>query len=243
MVGITVQLMEELTEEDHETWRILCTRQSLLSEGKASSAFVLGLKSIDFDPGKIPDFSKINLRLRKLTGWEIIPVTGLLSVKDFFSLIAERKFPCTVWIRSREQLDYIQEPDLFHDVFGHVPILTNKVFCDFMEAFAKIVLKHADDEKALEILSRVWWFTFEFGLIREQGQTKIFGGGILSSRGEVVFSLSAEHTHRPFVLSDVMHMPYRIDRFQETYFVIDSFEQLFACIDQIEPRLKEMLAK
>ena len=188
MVGITVQLVEELTDEDHDIWNVLCIRQSLLSEGKASSTFVSGLKSIDFDSRKIPDFSKINLRLQKITGWQLIPVTGLLSVKDFFSLIAERKFPCTVWIRSREQLDYIQEPDLFHDVFGHVPILTNKVFCDFMEEFAKIVVRHADDERALEILPRVWWFTFEFGLIRENAAVKIFGGGILSSKGEVVHS-------------------------------------------------------
>ncbi len=243
MAGITVQIMEELTEEDHETWRILCTRQSALSAGKASHAFVTGLQNIAFDPSRISNFENINQQLQQRTGWQLIPVTGLLSVKDFFSLIAERKFPCTVWIRSREQLDYIQEPDLFHDVFGHVPILTNQIFCDFMETFAKIVLKHTHNEQALEILSRIWWFTFEFGLIREEGRTKIFGGGILSSRGEVAFSLSSAPMHRPFVLSDVMHTPYRIDRFQETYFVIDSFAQLFDSLHQIEPILEKMLEK
>jgi len=224
----------------NETWKILCFRQSVLCEGKSSQEFVKGLKAIGFDPQKIPNFEEISKKLT--TGWKVSAVPGLIPVKEFFEMIARREFPTTTWIRSSDSLDYIQEPDLFHDVFGHVPMLTNQLFCNFMAEIGKIALKWIDNPQAIEILSRLWWFTVEFGLIREDGQLKAFGGGILSSRAEVLHSVSDKPTHRPFEVQEIFRTPFQIDRIQDQYFVIESFDQLFDCLKEVETLLEMELA-
>lgn len=221
-----------------EVWNTLCTRQSKLCEGKSSQEFVKGLKAIGFDPQKIPKFKDINNRLA--TGWKVSAVPGLIPVKDFFEMIARREFPTTVWIRSKDSLDYIEEPDLFHDVFGHVPMLTNQSFCDFMEGIGKIALKWIDNQQAIERLGRLWWFTVEFGMIEEAGELKAFGGGILSSRAEVLHSLSDKPAHRPFEVQEIFRTPFQIDRIQDKYFVIESFGQLFDCLKDVEALLEEV---
>jgi phenylalanine-4-hydroxylase len=239
--GVIMQNMWEVSLVDHAIWRRLCERQTQLSQGKASSAFVQGLQKIEFSPDAIPSFAALTKKIKPLTGWEIVPVTGLLPTMDFFALLAERKLPTTVWIRNAQELVYIEEPDLFHDVFGHVPILTNKEFTQFVEGFAKLCSNHIDNPNAIELLSRIWWFTFEFGLIKEGSATKIFGGGILSSKGEVGHSLSDVPIHVPFDVATVMHTPFEIDRMQNLYFVINSFSQLLELLPEIEKCLNDML--
>jgi phenylalanine-4-hydroxylase len=243
---ITTQNMGDLTEEDHAVWKILCSRQSHLSQGKASVAFNEGLRSIGFSQDSIPNFAEMSKKTMPLTGMKIIPVTGLIPTKKFFTMLSDKKFPCTLWIRKRDRLDYIEEPDLFHDVFGHAPILTDRVFADFIQGFAQLALKHVENERAIMLLARIWWFTFEFGLITEmgkegKGEKKIFGGGILSSKSEVEHALSATHKHKPFNVREVMMTAYQIDRFQENYFIIDSFEQLLTSLPEIERQLDDLL--
>ncbi len=243
---ITKQNMEDLTEKDHAVWKTLCSRQSQLSHGKASKEFNEGLRSIGFGQDSIPNFTEMSKKTIARTGMEIIPVTGLIPTKQFFKMLSEKKFPCTVWIRDPDRLDYIEEPDLFHDVFGHAPILTDRVFADFIQGFARLALKHVENERAILLLARIWWFTFEFGLITERDregkeETKIFGGGILSSKSEVEHALTATHKHKPFNVREVMMTAYQIDRFQENYFIIKSFEQLLNSLPEVEKQLNDLL--
>ena len=192
-----------------------------------------GLKAVKFDPDEIPTFKEMNSRLINLAGWQIVPVDGLIPTKDFFQLIAKKEFPVTTWIRPMDKLDYIQEPDLFHDVFGHVPQLANKPFCDFMEAVGKLAVKNIDSDEFITKLDRLWWFTVEFGLVRENGEVKIFGGGILSSKNEIAHALSDRPVRKEFEMNDVIAQPFHIDRLQDVFFVIESFEQLFDSIKSV----------
>jgi phenylalanine-4-hydroxylase len=191
------------------------------------------LERIGFDPIRIPTFDEINRKLSTLTGWKIIPVDGFIPTKEFFSHIAKREFPCTFWIRDKEHLDFISDPDLFHDFFGHIPSLTNKTFCAFIEKVGKLALKHKDDPEMLEKIGRLWWWTFEFGLIKEDNEVKIFGGGILSSKEEINHSLSDTPTRRQFTVKEAMDTPFDLGDVQHTFFVIDSFEQLRDSINKI----------
>ena len=222
------------SKEDNSIWQILCKRQTIACNKNASKQVYQGLKDIEFNPKKVPNFQRINKILLMKTGWQIVPVNGFIPNNQFFNLISQRKFPCTIWIRTRKQLDYLQEPDLFHDVFGHCPLLTNKPFCDFMEKVGLLATKHQGSKEIIEKLSRLWWFTVEFGLIKENDKLKIYGGGILSSYSEVSHSLSNKVKHLNFDVKKIMRTPYYIDRLQSKLFVIDSFEQLFNSIKEVQ---------
>ena len=177
---------------------------------------------------RIPKFEDLNRMLRAATGWELIGVQGLLPELDFFDHLANRRFPVTWWIRKPEQLDYLAEPDLFHDLFGHVPLLMNPVFADYMAAYGRGGVKaHGIGPEALVNLTRLYWYTVEFGLIREPGGLRIYGAGILSSKGESIHCLESAAPNRiGFDMERIMQTRYRIDSYQKTYFVIDSYEQL-----------------
>ena len=211
---------------DHGTYRRLYARQSALLPGLASDAFIAALPSLgasDF----IPRFEDINTRLRTATGWEIVGVPGLIPEVPFFTLLAKRKFPVTDWIRSPKEFDYIVEPDVFHDLFGHVPLLFNPVFADHMQAYGAGGLK-AHGLGACEPLARLYWYTIEFGLIRQPNGLRAYGAGILSSGAELQHAVKSGAAKR--IALDVlraMRTRYTIDSFQQTYFVIDSFQQLF----------------
>ena len=211
---------------DHDTYRRLYARQSALLPGLACDAFMAALPALgasDF----IPRFDDINTRLRKATGWEIVAVPGLIPEVPFFSLLANRKFPVTDWIRSPEEFDYIVEPDVFHDLFGHVPLLFNPVFAGHMQAYGAGGLK-AHGLGACELLSRLYWYTIEFGLIRQPDGLRAYGAGILSSGAELQHAVKSGTPNR--IALDVvraMRTRYTIDSFQQSYFVIDSFQQLF----------------
>ncbi|WP_353235108.1 phenylalanine 4-monooxygenase [Diaphorobacter ruginosibacter] len=215
------------TEQDHATYRRLYERQSALLPGLACRAFIdvlprLGAKE------RIPRFDDINDSLCKATGWQIVAVPGLIPETAFFTLLADRKFPVTDWIRTPGELDYIAEPDVFHDLFGHVPLLFNPVIADYMQRYGQGGLK-AEKLGHCEMLSRLYWYTIEFGLIREEQGLRAYGAGILSSGGELRYSVQSPVPRRlPLELKRTMRTRYKIDTYQQTYFVIDSFEQLFA---------------
>jgi phenylalanine-4-hydroxylase len=214
------------TEADHDTYRRLYERQSALLPGLASQAFIDALPSLGVRD-RIPRFDEINERLRPATGWEIVAVPGLIPERPFFDLLANRRFPVTDWIRTPEEFDYIVEPDVFHDLFGHVPLLFNPVFADYVQRYGQGGLK-AHDLGAGELLSRLYWYTIEFGLIREPHGLRAYGAGILSSSGELRHSVTSPRTRRIALdLVRCMRTRYKIDDYQATYFVIDSFEQLF----------------
>ena len=214
------------TAADHDTYRRLYERQAALLPGLASDAFIAALPSLGIKD-RIPRFEEINERLHKATGWEIVGVPGLIPEVPFFTLLANRKFPVTDWIRKPAEFDYIVEPDIFHDLFGHVPLLFNPVFADYVQRYGQGGLK-AHALGACELLSRLYWYTIEFGLIRQPDGLRAYGAGILSSSGELRYAVTSPEPQRvPLLLERTMRTRYKIDSFQQTYFVIDSFQQLF----------------
>ena len=216
--------------EDHATWRTLFQRQRELLQGRACREFLDSQDAMGISEEKIPRFADLNEKLQAATGWTLVGVEGLLPELTFFEHLANRRFPVTWWIRRPEQLDYLSEPDLFHDLFGHVPLLMNPVFADYMQAYGKGGVKaHGIGPEALAQLTRLYWYTVEFGLIATPEGLRIYGSGIVSSKGESIHCLDSDAPNRiAFDLERVMRTRYRIDTFQKTYFVIDSFEQLFA---------------
>jgi len=214
------------TAQDHDTYHRLYQRQSAQLPGLASRAFIDALPALGAKE-RIPRFDDVNEQLYRATRWEIVAVPGLIPEVPFFQLLADRKFPVTDWIRTPEEFDYIVEPDVFHDLFGHVPLLFNPVFADYVQRYGEGGLKAAR-LGACEMLSRLYWYTIEFGLIRESGGLRAYGAGILSSAGELPYAVHSPEPRRlPLELARTMRTRYKIDSFQQTYFVIDSFEQLF----------------
>lgn len=226
--AVVEQPWSSYSETDHSVWARLFERQRALLAGRASSEFLDAMAAMEMSPDRIPKFDELNPILRKATGWELIGVEGLLPELAFFDHLANRRFPVTWWIRKPGQMDYLSEPDLFHDLFGHVPLLMNPVFADYMEAYGRGGVKaHGVGEEALVHLTRLYWYTVEFGLIRQDDGLRIYGSGIVSSKGESIYSLESDAPNRiGFDLERIMRTRYRIDTYQKTYFVIDSFEQL-----------------
>ena len=214
------------TAADHDTYRRLYERQSALLPGLASEAFIAALPQLGAKE-RIPHFDDINERLYKTTRWQLVAVPGLIPEVPFFQLLANRKFPVTDWIRRPEEFEYIVEPDVFHDLFGHVPLLFNPMLADYMQRYGEGGLKAAR-LGSCEMLARLYWYTIEFGLIREAEGLRAYGAGILSSHGELPYSVHSPEPQRlPLTLERTMRTRYKIDSYQQTYFVIDSFEQLF----------------
>ena len=214
------------TEVEHDTWDILYARQMKILPGRASDAFMKGLQALDLNTGGIPDFAVLNPKLKALTGWTVVCVPGLVPDDVFFDHLANRRFPSGQFIRKPDQLDYLQEPDIFHDVFGHVPMLTDPDFADYMQAYGKGG-QRAQSLGMLKNLARLYWYTVEFGLMDEGDGLRIYGAGIVSSATESVFSLEDPSPNRiAFDLERIMRTDYRIDDFQQVYFVIPSIEAL-----------------
>ncbi len=222
------QNWSDYSADEHAIWRLLFERQQHLLTGRACREYLDGLEGLRVAADGIPDFRRLSDILDRATGWRIVAVPGLVPDDVFFAFLAQRRFPATCFIRRRDQLDYLQEPDVFHDIYGHVPMLVNPVFADYMQAYGEGGLK-ALRLGHLEMLARLYWYTVEFGLIATAEGLRIFGSGILSSAGESVYCLDDPSPHRlRFDLRRVMRTQYRIDRYQETYFVIDDFAELFA---------------
>ena len=214
------------TAQDHDTYRRLYARQSALLPGLACDEFIAALPSLGAS-NQIPRFDDINAKLLPATGWQVVAVPGLIPEVAFFTLLSERKFPVTDWIRTPEEFDYIVEPDVFHDLFGQVPLLFNPVFADHMQAYGAGGLK-AHGLDACEQLSRLYWYTIEFGLMQQTDGLRAYGAGILSSSGELQYAVNSPEPQRlPLDPMRTMRTRYKIDSYQKTYFVIDSFQQLF----------------
>ena len=211
---------------DQDRWRRLYRRQIELVPGRACDEYAVALEGLEYGAG-IPRFETVNRKLGAATGWRLVAVPGLVPDLVFFEHLANRRFPVTWWIRSEAEFDYIVEPDVFHDFFGHVPMLFTPVFADYMQAYGRGGLK-AEKLGALRWLARLYWYTVEFGLIRAAGSLRSYGAGILSSPSEIDYAVRSPKPRRVgFDLRRVMRSLYRIDAFQDTYFVIDGFDQLF----------------
>lgn len=211
---------------EHDVWMTLYERQTALLPGRACDPFLKGLDALDLHRAGIPDFQRINEELSRLTGWTVVAAPGLVPDAVFFDHLANRRFPAGQFIRRPDQLDYLQEPDIFHDVFGHVPMLTDPTFADYMQAYGQGGLR-ALNLGQLHNLARLYWYTVEFGLLETPAGLRIYGAGIVSSRAESVFALDDPSPNRlGFDLERTMRTPYRIDDFQQTYFVIPSLQAL-----------------
>ncbi len=220
------QRWEHYTPAEHALWDRLYARQTAQLAERAHPAFLAGLSALDLGGGGVPDFRRLSERLVKMTGWQVVAVPGLVPDDVFFRHLSERRFVAGNFLRSPDQIDYLEAPDVFHDVFGHVPLLADPVFADYMQAYGAGGLRSLE-YGALKRLSRLYWYTVEFGLIRCGDALKLYGAGIVSSHGESVFALDDPSPHRiGFDLARVMRTPYKIDDYQALYVVVDSFEQL-----------------
>ncbi|MEQ3650118.1 phenylalanine 4-monooxygenase [Hyphomonas sp.] len=224
------QAWDTYSAAEHDRWDRLFRRQREIAKGRACETALTAMADLELSASGIPHMGELSDKLEKLTGWRVVPVAELVPDEVFFDHLANRRFPAGAFIRPEEEFDYLQEPDIFHDVFGHVPMLANPVFADFMEAYGK------GGQRAMQLgqlhnLARLYWYTVEFGLIREAGDLRIYGAGILSSPNETVFALEDVSPNRVgFDLARIMRTKYIIDDFQQTYFVIDTFEALLeAC--------------
>lgn len=236
------QEYDKYISEDHEVWSILYNRMMEILPSYSTVAYLEGIDKVGFEPDRIPNFDECNDKLSKITGWTIYAVPGLIENKGFFEHLSRKEFPATTWLRKKSQLEYLEEPDMFHDVFGHIPLLSNHAFADFLVELSKIALKHIENEWAVELISRLYWYTVEFGLIKEGGALKVYGAGILSSSGETQYSIDSDIPKRiPYDIKTLFATPYIKDKFQEQYFVIDSYEQLYKSIPEIEMLLEEEL--
>ncbi|MEO6820403.1 MAG: phenylalanine 4-monooxygenase [Ginsengibacter sp.] len=233
----TVQIYSDYTTEDFQVWKILFNRQMETLQPYVSESFLAAMKIINFSAKKIPHFEETNAILNDITGWQLTVVPELSPAAEFFSFLAEKRFTATCWLRSLRQLDYIEEPDMFHDVFAHGPLLANKSYAAFFEKLGRLAIRFLDDEEIIKKIQRIYWFTIEFGLIKEGGEEKIYGAGIISSKEETAHVLSADSIKKSFDIDVIMAHDFRTDILQDTYYVIDSFAQLENVLDVLEEKL------
>jgi len=238
MQASLIQNYEEYTQEDFLVWRKLFEKQISALEKYASRYYLEALNKVNFRPDAIPDFAALNKLLFNYTGWKLQVVPGLVPPEEFFRLLSQKIFPATCWLRTMAEIEYIEEPDMFHDVFGHVPLLANEQYARFMQAFGALALQYIDQPAIIDILSRLYWYTIEFGLINDGAHTKIYGAGILSSPGETANSMDQNIPKLNFDIATVLNTTYRGDLMQNQYFVIDSLEQLYHILPATENWVK-----
>lgn len=218
------------TEEENRVWHDLITRQIPIVKKRACGEYLHGLDLLNLSHDKVPQCPEVSKILGQATGWKLEPVPALIPFDHFFNLLANRKFPAATFIRRREELDYLEEPDIFHEVFGHCPMLTNQACADFTHTYGKLSLNASPEDQAM--LAKLYWFTIEFGLIKTAAGLRTYGGGILSSKNETIYCIDSDIPERkPFDVIEVLRTPFRIDIMQPIYFVIDSFDVLFNLID------------
>ena len=236
------QNYEKYTEKDQKIWHILFEKQQLVLEDKASKFFLKGIDVCGFKTDAIPKVEEMNKNLLEATGWQMYVVPGLIADKPFFEFLSNKMFPVSTWIRSVRELEYLEEPDMFHDFYGHVPLLSNQHFVDYIQGLANLALKHIENPYAIELISRLYWFTIEFGLIKEDEKLTIYGAGILSSPSESFFSVLDQNVPRfRFDVRHILKTPYYKHDFQRQYFVINSYEQLYKSLESVEEILLEEL--
>jgi phenylalanine-4-hydroxylase len=218
------------TDEENEVWHELYTRQHTIIQGRACDEYLHGLELLNLPKDRVPQCPEVSQALQAATGWRLEPVPALISFDRFFALLADRRFPAATFIRRKEELDYLKEPDIFHEIFGHCPMLTNPASAEFTHTYGKLGLKATPEERVM--LARLFWFTIEFGLIKTKAGLRAYGGGILSSISETVYCVeSTTPERRPFDPLQALRTPYRIDTIQPIYYVLDNFEQLYQLVE------------
>ncbi|NOT08515.1 MAG: phenylalanine 4-monooxygenase, partial [Gemmatimonadales bacterium] len=227
---------EAYTDTQHGVWKTLYHRRMASLQSTASRVFLDGARAIGLDSDVIPVLGVLNRRLIARTGWAAVGVGGFLPAPEFFRCLAERRFPTTLSVRPGDRLEYVPEPDIFHDVFGHVPLHADPVFADFLQRFGSVASRAAEPE-VVQQLARLFWFTVEFGLIHEDGAEKLYGSGLISSGAEAAHALGTGCERRPFTLDAVLNQPFRIDELQPVLFVVEGFDQLFGAVTEVQHRL------
>lgn len=231
---VTTQIWENFTDDDHHTWKTLFERQSKILHNRACDEIIEGMERLAICNDKIPKMEDMNVILKRETDFSIVAVKGFIPEDLFFKFLSERKFPSTCFIRRSDQMDYLEEPDIFHDVFGHVPLLVNPIFADFMEEFGRKGLQSIQCG-LLKYAAALYWFTVEFGLIKTPKGLRIYGAGITSSKGESIYCLKSEIPARvKYDVLRTMKTNYHIDSFQKSYFVIENYEELFNSIRNLD---------
>lgn len=230
-------MRSKFSEADDETWTMLYLRQSPRIPEMAHPLFQEGLNALGITQLCIPSFSQVNKRLGEITGWKAVPVEGLESGHDFYAELARKEFPVGHFIRDRADLGYTPAPDIFHDMFGHVPFFANPAYAKFCEAYGKLVLKYVSDPEKLKKLERFFWFSIEFGLIETSAGRRIFGAGLLSSYEESKYALSGEPVVHPFDVQKMIDQDYRVDIIQPVLFVLKDVQQLYASLPELEAKI------
>ena len=220
------QIYSNYLAEDFKVWELLYLKQFNLLKGNVSQAFLDGLDLLDFNPSKIPDFIDVNKKLKNLTSWQIKTVPNISEPAYFFTCLAIK------------EIDYLEEPDMFHDVFGHIPLLSNKIYSDFFQKLGKLSVEFLEDDFKIKQLQRLYWFTVEFGLVKNQDTFDIYGAGIISSEKEIKNVFSENSIKKPFNLPEILKQDFTVDKVQQIYFFIDSFDQLLGSIDEIRELIK-----
>lgn len=230
------------TSAENAVWHDLITRQLPIVEMRGCKEYLKGLEILDFSHEHIPQLNEVSNRLKKTTGWEVTQVPAIITPDHFFQLLSKRQFPAATFIRHRDELDYLQEPDIFHEFFGHCPMLTDQNYADFMQQYGELSITATKEEQTM--LARIYWFTVEFGLVNTKDGTRVYGGGILSSMSETPYSLESPVPKRlPFDLKTVLRTPYRIDIKQPIYFVIPNFKTLYDLLELLRRDLKTLHAE
>jgi phenylalanine-4-hydroxylase len=224
------------TADDHEVWGLLYERRMKELRKNGSKIFLKGADTIGLKRETVPDLAEVNRRLAPPTGWEAVPVSGFIPAKAFFQCLSLRKFPTTVTIRKREQLDYLPEPDIFHDVFGHVPLHADPVFADFLQHYGQVAAA-AENEEDTTRMARLFWFTVEFGVIRQNSKIKLYGSGLISSHGESTYVLSGGPEIRDFNLDEVINRDFNISEMQKVVYAVESFDQIYEATREARSRL------
>lgn len=228
------------TPEEDAVWRLLCERRLQKLPETACEAWLEGLEKLQMPFDRIPLFDELNGRLAPLTGWKLRAVNGFIPAQMFFGSMAKREFPSTLEVRPMEQLEYLQEPDIFHDVFGHVPMHTAPVFADFVHEYGRLA-SELDDPDKFDAMARLWWYTVEFGLVEEEGKIKLYGAGLMSSFGEADNVYAGGPEIRPFNLDEVISTPFRIDIYQPIFWVTEGFDQLREAVEELRRRWEDEL--
>jgi phenylalanine-4-hydroxylase len=227
---------EAYTDDQHETWAELVSRRMPQLARHAAEEYLEGFAIIGLRADRLPNLSEISLRLNPRTGWSTIPVSGFMPGPAFFAMLASRQFPTTTWLRKRDSLEYTPEPDIFHDVFGHVPMHAHPVFADFLAHYGELCAG-IKDEAILERIGRLFWYTVEFGLIRQHGRVKVYGSGLISSNGECTNVLEGRCEVRDFSLPAVLDTPVQVDQMHSVLFALESFDQIYESLQQVSARL------
>lgn len=231
------QIYSNYTEEDFAVWKLLYEKQMHNLQGKVVDEFNRGIERLNFNPDEIPNFEKVNEKLLALTGWSIKTVPNLAEVDLFFEQLSKRRFTSTCWLRSLEEFDYLEEPDMFHDVFAHVPMLCDEKYTHFFHKIGQLATNLRNKE-SIKMLQRLYWYTIEFGVLQNKGDLKIYGAGIISSVGEINNVYGGLAQIKPFNIQEVLYTPFEIDKVQPLYFCIESFDQLQKALDGIETLLQ-----